>query len=65
MAQDFFAAYGLGGDDRMISTVDADGIAMAAIQGLYARNKRQAKTIDELSTRLAELETQLARVSGD
>jgi len=34
-AQDFYAAFGLGIDDRHIVTVDADGVALAAIQGLY------------------------------
>ena len=34
MAQDFHAAFGLGPDDKHIATVDADGVALAAIQGL-------------------------------
>ena len=38
-AQDFYAAFGLGEDERHISTVDADGVALAAIQGLYAQNQ--------------------------
>ena len=33
MAQDFHAVFGLGGDDKDIATVDADGVALAAIQG--------------------------------
>jgi len=33
-AEDFHAAFGLGSDDRSIATVDADGVALAAIQGL-------------------------------
>ena len=37
MAQDFHAAFGLGPDNRHIATVDADGVALAAIQALYAR----------------------------
>lgn len=40
MAQDFFAAFGLGDSERHISTVDADGIALAAIQGLNAKVER-------------------------
>jgi hypothetical protein len=35
MAQDFRRAFGLGLDERHISTVDEGGIALAAIQGLY------------------------------
>lgn len=34
MAQDFAAAFGVGENDTIISTVDADGVALAAIQGL-------------------------------
>ena len=34
MAQDFFAAFHLGDTDTMISTTDAQGVALAAIQGL-------------------------------
>jgi len=33
-AQDFYAAFSVGSDDRHIATVDADGVALAAIQGL-------------------------------
>ena len=43
MAQDFHAAFGgLGVGDKHISTVDADGVAFAAIQGLY----RKVKTLE-------------------
>ena len=34
MAQDFKRAFGVGETDTGINTVDADGIALAAIQGL-------------------------------
>ncbi len=34
-AQDFYEVFGLGDDDKYISTVDADGVALAAIQALY------------------------------
>jgi len=37
MAQDFHAAFGLGDSDARIVTVDADGVALAAIQGLNAK----------------------------
>ncbi|OAN42826.1 hypothetical protein A6A03_03670 [Chloroflexus islandicus] len=33
--QDFYAAFGVGADDTHIATVDADGVALAAIQGLH------------------------------
>jgi hypothetical protein len=49
MAQDFAAAYGLGSDDKMINPLDANGVALAAIQGLY-------EEVQELRKRLAALE---------
>jgi hypothetical protein len=36
-AQDFKATFGLGGGGKSIATVDADGIALAAIQGLHQK----------------------------
>ena len=39
MAQDFHAAFGLGRDDKTIGTVDADGVAFAAIQGLHRKTE--------------------------
>ena len=47
MAQDFYAAFGLGTDERHIGTVDADGAALAAIQGLHQRMVRQNETLFE------------------
>ena len=35
MAQDFAAAFTVGEDNTHISTIDADGVSLAAIQGLY------------------------------
>jgi len=43
MAQDFHAAFGVGPDDRHIATVDADGVALAAIQGLNEKVERGAR----------------------
>lgn len=34
MAQDFYAAFGLGQDGKHIATIDEEGVALAAIQGL-------------------------------
>jgi hypothetical protein len=47
VAQDFFAAFGLGGDDKTIATVDADGVALAAIQGLNAKLEAERDTLHE------------------
>jgi hypothetical protein len=56
MAQDFYAAFGLGDSDKTITTVDADGISLAAIKALKAENDAQRVEIDDLKTRLYRLE---------
>ena len=55
-AQDFYAAFGLGNSDRSIGTVDADGVALAAIQGLYAENQALKAQVTDLEARLTALE---------
>jgi hypothetical protein len=52
MAQDFRAAFGLGSDDKTITQVDVNGVALAAIQGLNA--KLEAK-VAEQARELADL----------
>jgi hypothetical protein len=49
VAQDFYQAFGLGDSDRTISTVDANGVALAAIQGLNAKLEAER---DALLTKL-------------
>ena len=60
VAEDFKATFGLAGDGKSISTVDADGIALAAIQGLNAKleseNAAQRAQLDVLRARLDALE---------
>jgi hypothetical protein len=55
-AQDFYAAFGLGLDDKHIGTIDEGGVALAAIQGLYRQNQA-------LQARVAKLEQQVAKLS--
>lgn len=73
MAQDFYAAFGLGRDERYIGTLDADGVALAAIQGLsqileekdlkmaalQAETAAQENRLANLEARLAALENQV------
>ena len=56
MAQDFRAAFGTGPDDRHIATVDADGVALAAIQGLNQKLEETRRENEDLRQRLARLE---------
>jgi hypothetical protein len=50
-AQDF-AAFGVGDDDTHITTIDADGIAFAAIQELYKQNQELRREIEALKQEL-------------
>ena len=52
MAQDFHAAFQVGEDNRYISTTDADGVALAAIQALYQMLRETRKELDELKSQL-------------
>lgn len=56
MAQDFAASFGFGENNTTISNIDADGVALAAIQGLNA--KLEAENA-ELHQRLAAIEATL------
>lgn len=59
MAQDFKAAFNLGDDDKHIATVDADGVALAAIQALNQRIETQGTRIDRLEQTIRELHREL------
>src|SRR5258706_2606264 len=72
MAQDFRAAFGLGENDTTISTVDAQGVALAGVQGLYhlaqaqaAQLQSQQAQIDDLKTRLRAVEAQPAAIAPE
>lgn len=73
-AEDFFAAFALGKDDKHIAPRDLAGVALVALQELNSRLEAKDETIaelrvlqqaqaernDELERRLAELEERLA-----
>ncbi len=59
MAQDFRATFGLGADDKHISMVDANGVALAAIQGL---NQKVLSQREEAIGRISALEKENAEL---
>jgi hypothetical protein len=73
MAQDFYAAFNVGEDERHIATVDEGGVALAAIQGLNQKLEQRltekeaeiealrakATELDELKKRLSAVEETL------
>jgi hypothetical protein len=77
MAQDFYAAFNVGPDDKHIAVVDEGGVALAAIQGLNQKLEAQmedknaeiralqskAAQIDSLEKRVHELENLVQALS--
>lgn len=64
VAQDFAAAFHLGEDDVSIATVDSDGVALAAIQGLNQVVKEKEAEIQALRERLAALEKAVSELGA-
>jgi hypothetical protein len=48
MAQDFHDAFGLGNTDRAYDPIDAHGVALAAIKGLYEQLQEQNARLQRL-----------------
>jgi len=67
MAQDFHAAFGLGSSDKRITTVDIDGVSLAAIQALNQKLNQKIEARDSqiagLEKRIAQLEAMVLQVS--
>jgi hypothetical protein len=57
-AEDFYAAFGLGRDNKHIAPADTGGVALAAIQALAERLEEKDDEIRELRARLEALEEQ-------
>jgi hypothetical protein len=64
MAQDFSAAFAIGEDDKHISTIDADGVALAAAQGLYKLLQDKEARITTLEAKNADLEARLSALEA-
>jgi hypothetical protein len=75
MAQDFYAAFGVGADDKHITSIDEDGVALAAIKALHGQLRTQetsARTAIKAlraasasqSAKIAALQLQLQRLSA-
>lgn len=62
VAQEFKAAFFPGRDDTRISTLEFDGVELAAIQGLHSLVKEKDAKITALEQRLADLEAKLNKL---
>jgi hypothetical protein len=62
MAQDFYSIFRLGTDDKTISTIDLDGVALVSIQALYQMSLEKDKKIEQLTKELEELRQKAAQL---
>ena len=64
MAQDFGAAFGVGEDERHINVMDANGVAFAAIQGLYQMIQEKDGKFDALQAEVDALKQRISESEG-
>ena len=62
MAQDFKAAFYPGRDDKSITTLEYDGVELAAIQGLNQKLNEKDAEIQALKQSVAELKETLTHL---
>ena len=62
MAQDFYAAFNIGPDDKHIAVVDESGVALAAIQGLNQKLEELKNELNRKDAENAELKQRLERI---
>jgi len=65
MAQDFYAAFGIGEDDRHITSIDEDGVALAAIKALHGENAALRAGMHSQHTELVALRGELRRLEAE
>ena len=64
VAQDFYAAFGVGDDDKHINTIDADGVALVSIQELYRLLQEKDDEIQANQAQLEDLQARLAALEN-
>ena len=65
VSQDFWAAFGLGADDKSITSIDETGMALVAIQGLNAKlEERLAEKERQISAHEHEIEELRSELAG-
>ena len=64
MAQDFNRMFPMGGSDKVISDINEQGVALAAIQGLNTMLQQKNSEIATLQKELKELERRMAALEG-
>jgi hypothetical protein len=65
MAQDFYSAFGVGEDPRHIATIDEEGVALAAIKALRARDAERARDLATLRAQLHRRDSDVAALQRE
>jgi hypothetical protein len=63
MAQDFHRLFGLGEDDKHLTSLDLAGVSLAAIKGLYEMNQEQKAQLDRQAEEISALKDELLRLT--
>lgn len=64
MAQDFYSAFKLGSSNKSIASIDASGIALVAIQGLYKELEEKEMRIQALEKKIEAQELMMSRIDA-
>jgi hypothetical protein len=64
MAQDWHAAFGLASDDKTINMSDLDGVNLAAVKALDARDEKQNARMQKLESENAELKRRIEQLEA-
>jgi hypothetical protein len=62
MAQDFYAAFGLGHTDKGIATLDTSGIALASIKALHDELEQAHSSLSQQDERIAKQDARIAEL---
>jgi hypothetical protein len=65
MAQDFYAAFRVGEDDRHITSIDEDGVALSAIKALHAENTELGSENARMRADVLRIRTRLESVRAN
>ena len=64
MAQEFYEIFGLGRDEKVITTQEADGVLFAAVKALTLEIDEKNKEIEDLRVKYAELVDRISRLEN-
>ena len=64
IAEEFHEAFGLGNNEKYISTVDIDGVALAAIQALKNKNDELSDEVQSIKNENEELRRRLEKIEA-